>query len=367
MDEQYMVNKQKFSKYFLLVVFVLSSLLFLSLIRYFFLQVMLAIIIAILIYPVNKYLLKVTKNKAGLSSLICCIIVLLVIFFPLIMISQIILAQSIELYHNAGPRIIEIIQKFNEGYLGKMLNNPLNNWLLEHDIILEWQSIIQKTFNMLSSSFAVLVSNTSKLTVELLFSFFIIMFSLFYLLRDGEKMLVKIKEVVPLNDDYKNTIVTRFYTMTNATVKGVLFIALIQGSLATFVLWVFGIKIWLLLGIVMFVFAVIPFVGIGAVLVPTGIIKIISGDLVQGIAIISISIFFISLIDNVLRPRIVGYHAGMHDLLVFFSMLGGIMTFGPAGFLIGPIIAAVFLSILEMYKLEFLQKAELTDTKNSSS
>jgi predicted PurR-regulated permease PerM len=148
--------------------------------------------------------------------------------------------------------------------------------------------------------------------------------------------------------------------MTNAVVKGILFIAFLQTALATLTLWLFGIKAWLLWGMVMLILSVIPFAGTGIVLIPSGIIKIMAGDVWQGIAIICISVGFISMIDNVLRPRIIGQRAGMHDLLVFFSIIGGIFTFGPAGFIIGPLFAAVFLTILEIYKIEFQSEIEVS-------
>jgi predicted PurR-regulated permease PerM len=103
----------------------------------------------------------------------------------------------------------------------------------------------------------------------------------------------------------------------------------------------------------MLVLSVIPFVGTGTVLLPAGIIKIATGDVWQGVLIILISVFVVSLIDNLLRPRIIGGKAGMHDLLAFFSTIGGILTFGAAGLVVGPLIAAVFLTMVEIYRIEF--------------
>jgi predicted PurR-regulated permease PerM len=122
----------------------------------------------------------------------------------------------------------------------------------------------------------------------------------------------------------------------------------------------------------MLVLAVIPFAGTGVVLIPTGLIKILSGEVWQGITIICISVFFISLIDNFLRPRLVGRDTGLHDLMVFFSTLGGISVFGPAGFIIGPLIAAIFLTILDMYRIEFQEhiaypKSAVKTKKNKPS
>ncbi|OGS22172.1 MAG: hypothetical protein A3J83_03710, partial [Elusimicrobia bacterium RIFOXYA2_FULL_40_6] len=309
------LDGKKFSKYFLLAVFVLSMFIFLSMIRFFVMQILISIIIATLIYPLFKFFLKITKNRRALASLLCCAVILISLLIPLVFISQILVVQSIELYHTAGPQINEIIQKGNEGIIGEIMTTPLGGWLSSHNIELDWQSLLEKVLSFSGTTLATFINTTSRFTVEAVFSFFIIMFSLFYFLRDGENILLKIKDVIPMTEEYKDRIIFRFYTMSNAMVKGILLIAFIQSSLATFTLWIFGIKAWLLWGLVMMILAVIPFVGTGVVLVPAGIIKIISGDILQGIAMIIISMFFISVIDNFLRPRIVGQHAGMHDLL----------------------------------------------------
>ncbi|OGS27775.1 MAG: hypothetical protein A2297_09900 [Elusimicrobia bacterium RIFOXYB2_FULL_48_7] len=346
------LDGKKFSKYFLLAAFILSLVFFLSMIKVFFLPIIFAVIIAMLVYPLYRFILKFIK-KRGLASLVCCLLLLIMFFLPLFFISRALISQSMGLYYSAEPQVNNLMQKDNFEIIEKFMQTPVGAWLIEHNITIDWRAILGKTLGFLESTTASFVNNTFKTTVNVVFNIFIAVFSLFYFLKDGETLILQIKDIIPLTEEYKDRIISRFYTMSNATVKGILFIAFIQSSLATLVLWIFGIKAWLLWGLIMLVLAVIPFAGTGIVLVPTGIIKIVNGDILQGLIIILISVFFISFIDNVLRPRIVGKHAGMHDLLVFFSMIGGIFTFGPTGFIIGPLIASVFLSILEIYKIEF--------------
>jgi predicted PurR-regulated permease PerM len=120
---------------------------------------------------------------------------------------------------------------------------------------------------------------------------------------------------------------------------------------------IFGIKTWLLWGFIMFIFALIPMLGCWIVLVPASIIQIAMGNTIQGIGLLLVSVLVVSTIDNVIRPRLVGSAAKIHDLVIFFSMLGGLATFGPLGFIVGPVIAAFFITLLEMYGIEF--KAQL--------
>jgi len=288
-----------------------------------------------------------------MSAIICCVLILLGILLPLILISDLVVVQSLNLYRTAGPQIDELVQKGSSGALGKIMNSYAGQYLTNYGITIEIKPMLLKGLKYFGSVMPGLMHSFSRTTAGIAFDLFIIVFSLFYFLKDGEYILQKARDIIPISKDNKDKIISRFKSMSNATLKGILFVAFIQSFLATMILWIFGVQAWLLWGIVMLVLSTIPFVGTSAVLIPAGIIKIVTGDIFQGIAIIILSIFFISLIDNVLRPRIIGRRVGMHNLLVFFSIIGGIFSFGPAGLIIGPLIITVFQSVLEIYKVEF--------------
>jgi len=165
------------------------------------------------------------------------------------------------------------------------------------------------------------ISLLATAIVVILLDLFVTIFSTFYFLKDGQIILSNIKESIPLNDEYKDNIIQSFSMILNATVKGVFYVSLLQSFLGTMTLWFFGVKAWLLLGGIMLILAAIPFVGTGGVLVPVGVLRIINGHAGSGIAIILLSVLFISLIDNFIRPRIVGHYASIHDLLIFFGMI----------------------------------------------
>jgi predicted PurR-regulated permease PerM len=132
-----------------------------------------------------------------------------------------------------------------------------------------------------------------------------------------------------------------------------LIIGIVQGSLGALALLIFGIKSWILWGFIMIVLSIIPVVGPWIVLIPAGLIQIFLGNIWQGIGIIIFSVIVVSNIDNFLRPRLVGQGAKLHDLVVFFSSLGGIAVFGVMGFIVGPVIASLFVSVLDIYSAEF--------------
>jgi predicted PurR-regulated permease PerM len=355
-----LLDEKTFSKYFLLIVFILSLIAFLSVIRIFILDIVLAAVVATLFLPLYKCILKLFRGSAGLSAFVSCLIILLGILLPVLLISDIVLVQGIDLYHTAEPQVRELIQK---GVPQSILDRVEGTWLgsVFESLAVDWHTVSQNALEMLGATGAKLINKTSRATLRLVINLFVILFSVFYFLRDGEHILQRVRAVIPLSEEYKDRIVSRFSAISRATVRGVLLIALIQSFLGTMTLWIFGVDAWLLWGVVMLVFSVIPFVGTGGILIPTGIISIISGNVWQGVAIICISVFVVSTIDNFLRPRLVGSHAGMHDLIVFFSTLGGIAVFGPSGFIMGPLIAAIFLTVLDIFSIEFQEHIEYSN------
>lgn len=355
------VNEKNFGKYFLIAAVAVTFAVFLLMIRVFVIPIVLAVVLAIMMYPLYKVLLKVTKNRRSLSSVICCGVALIALLLPLVLIADLVVHQAIDLYRNSGPQIEEIMKKSRSGVVGSAVNAYAQKWFFVRDITIEVKPIVYRTMSYLGSATPKLINKFSRTTMGLIFSGFVIIFSLFYFLRDGERLIAKIRDLVPINAIHKERIITGFHSMSNAIIRGIFLIALLQSLLATLTLWAFGVKAWLFWGIITLVLSVIPFVGTGAILVPAGIIKIVMGDIGQGVMIILISVCFISLIDNVLRPRVIGQNAGMHDLLVFFSIIGGIFTFGPGGLVIGPLLAAVFLSMVEIYKIEFQSSIAASD------
>jgi predicted PurR-regulated permease PerM len=171
-----------------------------------------------------------------------------------------------------------------------------------------------------------------------------------------------LKYLSPLPEEYENELIKRFFTVSRATLKGTLLIGLLKGALGALTFWIFGIRSPILWGTVMVILSVIPMVGAWLVMYPAAIILIIIGQVWQGIAIFLIAAIIIGNIDNVLGPKLVARDAGMHDLLIFFSTLGGISVFGMMGFIIGPIIAALFLTILDVYAIEF--RLQLDSARN---
>jgi predicted PurR-regulated permease PerM len=182
---------------------------------------------------------------------------------------------------------------------------------------------------------------------------------MFYFFRDGPMLLRKLKYFSPIADRYEEELIGRFLAVSRATIKGTLLVALIKGVLGGLTFWAFGIEAPVLWGVVMVFLSILPVVGAWVIMCPAALILMLSGQVWQGIALFLIAVVVIGSIDNVLEPVLIGRDASMHELLVFFSMIGGIGVFGVMGFIVGPVIAALFLTLLDIYGKEFNKQLAL--------
>jgi predicted PurR-regulated permease PerM len=180
-------------------------------------------------------------------------------------------------------------------------------------------------------------------TLEFLLNFFVMLYVLFFLLRDGRQIAARATRALPLAPRQSRRLMDQFATVVRATVKGNVMVALVQGALGWLAFWVLGIAGALLWGAVMALLSLLPAVGAGLVWGPVAIYLIATGGVVQGIGLILWGVLVIGLVDNVLRPILVGKETRLPDYLVLVATLGGLAIFGINGFVIGPVIAAVFL------------------------
>jgi predicted PurR-regulated permease PerM len=227
----------------------------------------------------------------------------------------------------------------------------LLRWLNVNNI--DWRDPLRDSVRVMGGFIARALNTTSRVTISFILHLLALFFILFYFFRDGDKLVEYLKSLLPLEDRDKNEIFSQFHSIARATIQVTLLMGLMQGTFGAATLWIFGISTWLLWGVIMVFLAVLPAVGAWVVLIPAGIIKIAGGEVWQGITIMIITVAFISVIDDVIRPHFVGKRARVHDLLIFLTMLGGIAFFGILGFIIGPVFAALLIALLDIYRREF--------------
>lgn len=187
--------------------------------------------------------------------------------------------------------------------------------------------------------------------------FFLTLYILFFFLRDGDRLVTTLIRLLPLGDDRVRQLLAKFSEVSVATIKGTLVVGIVQGAIGGVLFWVLGIPAPVFWGVAMAVFSVLPAVGPGLIWAPAAIILLGAGQIVKGLVLIAAGVLVIGLVDNVLRPILVGRETQMPDYLVLLATLGGLSVFGVSGFVIGPVIAAFFLAVWEMFAREHAEEA----------
>jgi predicted PurR-regulated permease PerM len=191
------------------------------------------------------------------------------------------------------------------------------------------------------------------MTVSFLFKLFLFIYTVFYFLMDGERLLRRILHYIPLEQEDERRMLHMFLSVSRATFRGVLFIGLAQGILAGLALAVAGVPSAVFWGTLMVVLSMIPGGGTGIVWLPASIYLIATDRVAAGVGVILFCALVVGSLDNVLRPRLVGRDAQMHNLLILFSILGGLILFGMVGLLVGPILGALLVMVWELYGVVF--------------
>jgi predicted PurR-regulated permease PerM len=189
--------------------------------------------------------------------------------------------------------------------------------------------------------------------VHLLFTLFVWLYTMYFFLMDGDKLLEKILYYLPLQDHDEQQMLDRFTSVTRATLKGTAVIGILQGGLAGLAFWAVGIPSATFWGVIMVVLSIIPSVGTAVVWLPAAIILGLGGAIGKAVGLLVFCGLAVGSLDNLLRPILVGKDTQMHELMIFFGTMGGIFMFGVVGVIIGPIIAALFVTIWEIYGQAF--------------
>jgi len=230
------------------------------------------------------------------------------------------------------------------------------------------ENIIQKAGELVSKAGSLLFDTVSTVTYSAfndLFLIFVFLYTMFFFLRDGRLILDKVLSYLPLTESDQLRLLDKFLSVTRATIKGSMVIGTLQGSLAGVALHLAGIESAIFWGAIMSLISVLPIIGSGLVWFPAGIYLAATGHYPQALGLLLFCTLVVGQIDNILRPILVGRDTQMHALLIFFGTLGGIGLFGIFGFIIGPIIAALFMTVWEMYAETF--SSFLTEMKKGNA
>jgi predicted PurR-regulated permease PerM len=311
-----------------------------------------AIVLAGLFMPVYK---KVEEklHRPTLSATIVLVLICLIFILPLVFIASLLLKESMDIYQgisNGDSQINVYIQKLTE----LIKHNPYKDVLNLGDA-----AFAEKIMDLSKSIAGYFFENLKNFTqnmLQFIAQLGVMLYALFYFIRDGEKFLETILRLLPLENDRDRILLNHFKKTANSTLKVTLIIGGIQGTLGGLLFLFTGIQGAILWGIVMIITAVIPVVGCALVWAPAGIFMIITGNLWTGIFILAFGSLVISMVDHFLRPILLGNDVSMHPLLIFLSTIGGIIVFGFTGFIIGPIIMSLVVAVWSMYEEYYLKE-----------
>jgi predicted PurR-regulated permease PerM len=341
------MTKDRFRRVFLLILVIGVSAAFLTLLRPFALTILTAAIFSGLAYPLYSRLLPVMRGHQPVASAVTLLLVLVLVIGPLLAILGIVANQAILVTENIRP----VVERFvNEPtYLEQQLERIPGLEPYREQILTRVGDVVDTVGSFLVSS----LSGATRGTATFVFHFFMLLYTMFFLLMDGPAMLRKSLQHLPLREEDTRLMTSRFMSVTRATVKGTIVIGIIQGTLAGLAFWAVGIPNTLFWTVVMVVLSILPVIGGALVWVPACIILAATGRVLEGVLLATFCALIVGSVDNLLRPRLVGRDTQMHDILILFSTLGGILAFGPVGFIVGPILAGLFVTSWDIFGVAY--------------
>jgi predicted PurR-regulated permease PerM len=344
------MNKEAINKWVLLLLVFFISALFLSMIRQFLMAIFLAGIFSALSYPLYRRFERWFGGRRSLASLITLLIIVFVVLLPLGGLLGIVTGQAIKVGETVKPWVQQQLAEPDA------ISNALKS-LPFYDRVEPYRNwILTKAGQLVGHISSFLIDRLRAVTVgtvNFLFMLFIMLYTMFFFLMDGDKLIHKILYYLPLEDQDERRILDKFTSVTRATLKGTAVIGILQGALAGAAFAVVGIDSAVFWGTVMAVLSFIPGIGTALVWGPAVIILAATGHLAKAIGLGVFCAAVVGSIDNLLRPILVGRDTQMHELMILFGTLGGIIMFGVVGIIIGPIIAALFVTIWDIYGLAF--------------
>ena len=347
------ISGRKFRTAFVLLLVLVLSGLFIAVAWPFLKPLLLGALLAGLSRPLYVWVTRLVRGRKSLAAALTLLLLILLVAGPISAFVGVVVNQALNVSEQAIPWV--------QQHFGAASTFDVHGWLVQRfpslaTYVPQQAQIMDNIGNVAKAAGAFLVAGASRMTAgtaSFLLNLFVMLYAMFFFLRDGRTILEKIFYYTPLNSHDEALLLERFTSVTRATVKGTLVIGLIQGALAGFGFWVAGIDGAAFWGTIMVVLSVVPGIGAALIWVPAVVYLYITGQTLAGTLLLAWCAAVVGTIDNVLRPRLVGKDAEMPDLLILVGTLGGLFLFGPVGFIIGPIVCGLFLTVWEIYGTTF--------------
>ena len=332
------------------------SLAFVLLMKPFFGPIFWAIAIALIFHPFQMFLVRRFGERPNVNALITLTVCMLIVVIPMLALITSIVAEALGVYQQIQDGEIkpgEYIDQVNKSF------PAIQSLLARFDISFsELRDGVVSLFLGGSQFLAKQALGVGQNTFQFFLGLALMVYLAFFLLRDGSKLIDLMIRALPLGDERERLLFAKFAEVTRATVKGNLLVAIIQGALGGIIFAILGISGALLWGVVMAICSLLPAVGAALVWVPAAIFLAAAGDVVQAVVLTIYGMVVIGLADNLLRPILVGRDTKLPDYIVLLSTLGGFAMFGINGFVMGPLVAALFISFWGIFIREFSEESQ---------
>jgi predicted PurR-regulated permease PerM len=303
-----------------------------------------AVVLVIVFYPVHERIAGRLQRRSW-SALISCLLVVLVVVLPLTLLT----AAVIQELGKVGPHLPSDVSQLlsqQPAILGRVSEWMQNRFGI--DMVGLQDFFIQQLRNLSQRLLGASFSLMGNIVTGIIKAFFVV-FTMYYLFRDGDKIVNKLPDALPLSRDHSETIILRTQQVVSASVYGVVTIAALQGFVGGLAFWILGIPSPILWAVLMAFVCMIPVAGSFLVWLPLSIYLMLNGNWTRALLLIIWGALVISTIDNFLRPKLVGNQTRLHELFIFFSVLGGISVFGLLGIVLGPVVLAITLGLLQTF------------------
>ena len=331
-----------------LVLVVLVTIGFALLIAPYFGAILWALVAAILFEPLNRRMEFLLGGRKNLAAALTLLLIIALVIVPAILLGVALVQEMLSIYAMFESGQIDLAQ------IGERFVASLPGWAqqaIASADVSDLDSLRDMFGGGIASGVQALATRALNLgqgALKFIASLGVMLYLTFFLLRDGDALGRKILPAIPLRSGERDTLLRHFVVVVRATMKGTVVVAVVQGALGGTIFWALGIEGALLWGVMMGFFSLVPAVGTGAVWVPVAIYLLVTGSIAEGLILVGCGIFVIGMIDNLLRPILVGKDTRMPDFVVLIATLAGLSIFGLNGFFVGPMIAALFMAVWSM-------------------
>ena len=311
-----------------------------------FLNVVLwAFVLVVVFQPVHSRLV-IRLGRPGIAAALSTLLVVVTILGPVSMITVAVINEVRDTAQRLENNPVQLFS-FDSPLFG-----PLLRWIDQYIDIERFQSptFVRENLEQWTGAIANRTIGVVGSAVSAIVQMLLVVFTMFYLFRDGAALRRALDDMLPLEYSQTRDVFARTREVIGATVYGVIVIAMIQGVLGAFIFWVLGLPSPLLWGVVMFFLSMIPMAGAFLVWAPAALFLAVTGFWTKAVILVAWGVLVVGAIDNVLSPKLVGQRTRLHELLIFFSVLGGLEVFGVLGLVLGPVVIAITLALIEMVR-----------------